>query len=179
MLVYGADKPQRRPPPLLVGGLVGLAAGLAIGLVVAERTGDRGHAPGPTSGASPEAGESAPAAEPSVPAVAAGAITKLGPHADSIFLLAVYNEGEEEVTATLAALPGWMPPLTGVIPTAVRPHSWDHVMFEARPDCGIHPGTVRSVRLQVRNGDVLADRIALLPQAAQALREHHDAVCGD
>lgn len=149
---------------------MGLAAGLALGLSFGARV-DPG---GSTSSARPPAADKS---VPDAPEVAVGAITKLGPHADSVFLLAVYNGGEDEVTATVAALPGWMPPLAHVIPTAVRPHSWAHVSFEARPDCRVHPGTVRSARLQVRSADGLTDRVALLPQPTQALQEHHDAVC--
>lgn len=170
VLAYGGDRPPRRTPPLLVGGLVGLAAGLALGLSLDARNDPEdspASSPGPTD-------ESAPA----VAEVAVGAITKLGPHADSAFLLAVYNGGDEELTATVAALPGWMAPLGHVTPTAVRPHSWAHVVFEAQPDCAIRPGTVRSVRLQVRTADGLTDRVALLPQQTEALNEHHEAVCG-
>lgn len=170
VLAYGGDRPPRRTPPLLVGGLVGLATGLALGLFLGAREDPAGS---PTS--APSASEE-PTAD--IPEVAVGAITKLGPHADDAFLLAVYNGGDEELTATVAALPGWMPPLGHVSPAPVRPHSWAHVIFEARPDCAIRPGTVRSVRLQVSSADGLTDRVALLPQQTEALREHHEAVCG-
>jgi hypothetical protein len=174
VLAYGGDEPPRRLPLAVPLG-VGLAC-LVVGLLIGTRL-DVGDAT--SSGAPPAAGDSDPDASdaPEVPPVAAGAITKLGPHEDSVFLLAVYNEGDEEVVATLAALPGWVPPVTRVVPTAVGPHSWAHVTFETRPDCGIYPGTVRSVRLQVRGEDGPADLIALLPQPAQALRDHHDATC--
>lgn len=175
VLAYGGEEPPRRRPlalPLGVG-----ATCLAVGILVGSRL-DVGETTPSAAPLVPEDSSSAASDVSAVPPVAVGAITKLGPHEDSVFLLSVYNEGDEEVPVTLAALPGWMPPLTRVVPTALAPHSWGHVAFEAPPDCETHPGAVRSVRLQVHGEEGPEDLIALLPQPDQALRDHHYAVCG-
>jgi hypothetical protein len=169
VLSYGSERPPRRPPRLLVGGvvggLVGLAVGAALGFVVGSRpvTSD-------DAAASDEAGR--------VPPVAAGAVAKLaGPSGADDFRVSLFNSADENITATVVALPGWAPRLSGTRPTTIAPRSWGVVRFSAPVDCRTYPATVRVVHVRVRSAESVAQRIVPLSEPAEVLLDHHEAVC--
>ena len=166
MLSYGRERAPRRPPPLLAGGLVGLAAGLALGFVV----GSRPMTPDGAA-ASEEAGR--------VPPVAAGAVAKLGAAESDDFRVSLFNSADENITATVVALPGWAPRLSGTRPTTIAPRSWGVVRFSAPVDCRTYPATVRVVHVRVRSPEGVAQRIVPLAEPADDLKKHHEAVCAD
>jgi hypothetical protein len=170
VLSYGRERPPRRPPPLLVGGLVGLAAGAVLGFVAGTGVSTSDEA------VASDEGER-------VPPVAAGAVTRaLGP-AGSVesddFQVSLFNSADENVAATVVALPGWAPRLTDAEPTTIAPRSWGVVGFSAPPDCRTYPATVRVVHVRIRSAEGVAQRIVPLAEPADDLQEHHEAVCAD
>ncbi len=152
-----------------MGGLVGLAAGAVLGFVVGTGVNSSDE-----SVASDEGGR--------VPPVAAGAVTRvLGPAAveSDDFQVSLFNSSDENVAATVVALPGWAPRLTDAEPTTIAPRSWGVVGFSAPPDCRTYPATVRVVHVRIRSAEGVAQRIVPLAEPADDLLEHHEAVCVD
>jgi hypothetical protein len=158
---YGNDTPPRRVRTMLV--LVALAA-LAVGFLVGSQTGQPPATPDE-------------AAQTALP-VAAGAVATAAGRGDGAgFEVPVFNPSDVEVTATVIGLPGWSPPLGGSAPTVVPPHGWAVVPFSAPGDCSTYPATVSSVRLRLDSVAGVDQRDVPLPEPAQVLRVHHDAVC--
>jgi hypothetical protein len=113
-----------------------------------------------------------------LPPVAAGAVSKVtDPLDDGGFRIPLFNSGEEEVTSTVVALPGWAPALTRSAPVTIGPRSWGVASFAAPADCATDPVDLRGVRVKVQNSDGVTHRLALLPEPAWVLLEHHRAVC--
>lgn len=140
--------------------------GAALGYLVASRAGVSGE-----TAASDEEGR--------VPPVAAGAVAKLGPSASDAFRVSLFNSADENITATVVALPGWAPRLSGTRPTTIAPRSWGVVRFSAPVDCRTYPATVRVVHVRVKSAEDVAQRIVPLSEPAAVLLDHHDAVCAD
>jgi hypothetical protein len=151
--------------------LVGLAAGVVLGFVAGTGVNTSDEAV-----ASNEAG--------SVPPVAAGAVTWVVPGPEGSvesddFQVSLFNSSDENVAATVVALPGWAPRLTDAEPTTIAPRSWGVVGFSAPPDCRTYPATVRVVHVRIRSAEGVAQRIVPLAEPADDLQEHHEAVCAD
>jgi hypothetical protein len=160
-MTYGSDTPPRRVPAVLVAVAV-------VCLVVGFLVGTRVDQPAPSPQDPPPADVS----------VAAGAVTQATGRGDGAgFAVPVFNPGSVEVTATVVGLPGWTPPLGGSTPTVIPPHGWALVPFSAPGDCGTYPATVSSVRLRLDSVAGMDQREVALPEPADVLRAHHDAVC--
>lgn len=161
VLAYGGDRPPRRLPRVLVGGVAGLAVGVALGVVV----GDRADTP-------TQAGT--PSEKDRPPTVAAGTVSRTG---GSGFRVSLFNAGEENLAVTVVALPGWAPRLTESQKTTIAPRSWGAVRFKAPVDCSTYPAAVRVVHIRIDDPDGVVNRVVPLAEPAEVLRRHHEAAC--
>jgi hypothetical protein len=178
VLSHGDERPARRTPVLLRWvATVALAVGFAAGaLVDGPWRADPVAQPGQEA-AAPKATPGAPRRPAAVPVVA-GLVTKVGPaESDRGFRVSLFNTTDETITATVVALPGWLPELREKKATTIPPRSWGLVPFTTVATCRAYPAPVRVVHVRVWTDTGSREGLAPLSQPAKALQDHFAAVC--